>query len=346
MSFLSPIEAGRPSHPGGFTLVELLVATTVFTLILLIGMSVLGQVSNTWRQSVGTVEAFQSARNGFDLLTRNLSQATLNTYLDYVDSNNCFPSSPTYNQRPVRYARQSDLHFVCGLSGTNGMPGTPQTGAAIFFQCPLGHATRSDLIGLDSALCACGYFVEYGKDNSQPEHVRNSGTPAKYRYRLKQLLVPTEDNRIFVPVPSNPYVWFTTFSQTKSYPVSENVIALILSAQDPEEPQTSDPAKLGTRYAYDSRTNANSDPQPVTANQLPPIIQATMVAIDENSALRMGNTASEPSQIRTALAGKFEDPKNLTTDLDSLVDRLNEAGFNHRVFSSAIPIRESRWSKN
>ena len=61
-----------------FTLVELLTAMAVFMLILVVLFSAISQTSSVLRQSTTRIEAFQSARMGFYLLTRSLSQATLN----------------------------------------------------------------------------------------------------------------------------------------------------------------------------------------------------------------------------------------------------------------------------
>ncbi len=44
-------------------------------------LSALSQVSTTWQRMSDKVDSFQSARLAFDLLSKNLSRATLNTYL-------------------------------------------------------------------------------------------------------------------------------------------------------------------------------------------------------------------------------------------------------------------------
>ncbi len=53
-------------------------------LVILLGIlfEIINQVANVMRQSTRQIEAFQSARIGFDLLTHSVGQATLNTYLD------------------------------------------------------------------------------------------------------------------------------------------------------------------------------------------------------------------------------------------------------------------------
>ena len=322
----------------GFTLLELLVATAVFVIILMIGITVLGQASNTWRRSAENAGAFQSARTGFDLITRNLSQATLNTFVDYVDAGNRFPGEAGYDNAPVRYARQSDLHFVCAQAGASGTPGTAGTGSAVFFEFPQGQTNKvSQYGGLDGTLNACGYYVEFGADSGQPAHVQ--GAP-KYRYRLKELLVPTEENAIFKASTAGSNKWFADFASTRSYPVAENIIALILRPEDP-----ADPSLLAGSYTYDSRLNTHLDPQPLAANQMPPVVQVTMIAIDEPSAQRLADGATPPAVIVSALKGRLQEPAQLETDLTLITKDLAEARINYRVFSTAIPIRESKWTK-
>lgn len=294
--------------------------TAVFSIVALVAFSVLGQASSVWTRSNDKVQAFQSARLGFEIVTRTLGQATLNTYLDYDDP-----------ARPVHYLRKSDLRIVAGLSGSGPFPGTPNTGTGIFFPTPLGYTHSADIRGLDSALNACGYYVEFGKDPAQPGFV--PGNPP-YRYRLMQVLVPTEESEVLV---SNSN-WYSDPAVLEKYsqPVASNVIAVVIRPQI-------DVAL--TEYAYDSRAGADSYPQPATANQLPPSIHVTLVAIDEKSARRLESGGSEPGAIKGMLAGKFANPSQYDQDLKTLSTSLAEAGIDYRVFASTVPIRESKWSK-
>lgn len=317
-----------------FTILELLVATAILSVVLVVVVSVIGQASTVWRRSTDKIEAFQGARAAFDLLTRNLSQATLNTYLDYDD-----PSHPT------RYLRKSELRF---LSQPNGALGTVNTGQGIFFQAPAsftGDAARFG--GLEGLLNTCGYYVEFGSDaNSKPTFVT---APDKYRYRLKQLLVPTENNKVYEMATSGDQSWITAFT-ANALPVADNIVALIIRPQDPgmTTPALSGVTvpNLTTDYTYDTARSFSGD-QPLTSNQLPPVIEVTMIAIDENSAKRIESGASEPNAIKSALVGKFTDPARYAMDLQELENAFNAATppISYRVFSSAVPIRESKWTK-
>jgi len=311
---------------GAFTLIEMLVSTAIVVVLLVLMISVVVQASAVWQRSSGTVEAFQSARLAYDVITRNLSQATLNTYLDYDSAS-----------APTRYLRKSELALQSGPAGTGGLPGTPGTGQAFFFQAPLGYTTNAtNYGGLEGLLSTCGYFVSFTTNNSIPAHVSPTENP--FRYRLMQILVPTENNDIYKG--NSGTAWFSAYTNTVR-PVADNIIALIIRPQDP----AATPPDIGTNYSYDTRKDALTSPQPNTAHQLPPVMQVTMVAIEEAAARRMEAGTSEPAVIAGALSGKFQMPSAYQSDLEALEARLNEARIPYRVFSSAVPIRESKWTK-
>lgn len=329
----------------GFTLMELMVASGVFTLLMLIAISILGNATAVWRRTSEKVEAFQGARLGFDLMTRNLAQATLNTYLDYDN-----PSTPRW------YLRKSDLHFVCARSGESfpesadpEMPGTAGTGSALFFQAMLGHAAAEEHKALTNALNTCGYYVQFGSDPSIPKfHTAGS----RYRYRLMQLLVPQENTLVFGGSTYNSFDWFRRFTDiadtddsaqaavTRPRAVAENVIALLIRPQDPADDS------VFSTYEYNSRQKDPQVPQATTTNQLPPVIQVTMIAINEASALRFAQGSVEPQTISDALKeAEFTDTAELHNDIDKVTAALIRNRIQYRVFQSAIPILEAKWTK-
>ncbi|MDD5348716.1 MAG: hypothetical protein PHQ12_00765 [Chthoniobacteraceae bacterium] len=318
-------------------MLEILVATSILVMILVIVLGMVDQLSKIWRSSSERIEAFQSARLGFDLMTRNLRQATLNPYLDYeID-----PTSLS----PRRYLRKSDLRFLLGPAGKDDLPGVPDSGQAVFFQAPASYTLdAANCAGLDSLINTSGYYIGFTRNTALPPHVETAVNP--YRYRLIQLLVPAEKKNIYDPSMKDNEKWFTDYVDTNSRIVADNIIALILR---PQAPGSTSPdiitGKAYADYTYDSALNVNTDPQPVYANQLPPIVQVTMVAIDESSAKHIDAGPNQPNVITSALAGKFQNAANYTDDLDKLEKALMAARIRYRVFSSAIPIRESLWSK-
>jgi len=300
-------------------------------MVLLVGiLSALGQVSSVWQRMSDKVDAFQNARLAFELLSDNLSRATLNTYVDYDDP-----------QNPTRYQRTSELALLATPAGVGGIPGTGGTGQAVFFQLPSGHTSQHDKFGkLKALLNTCGYFVEFGKNSSVPAHVDSTANPA--RFRLMQLLVPAEENTIY-----KPYVystdWVTQLAPGNAAPVADNVIALVIRAQDPGK----SPSDLSNDYTYDTRLNANYTPQPVTAHQLPPTLALTMIVLDERSAKRLESGATAPRVITEALDGKFatQSEDQFQNDLQAVESALTQAGLTYRVFSSSISLKESKWSQ-
>ena len=96
-------------------------AIIILLLLVLVGM--VNQTSNIWRGTTGRIEQFRQARDGFEAMTRRLSQATLNTYLDYVDASGNPRSSASMAPNlasfvPARYVRQSELRMLSGSRPT------------------------------------------------------------------------------------------------------------------------------------------------------------------------------------------------------------------------------------
>ncbi|MEZ0295332.1 MAG: Verru_Chthon cassette protein C [Candidatus Methylacidiphilales bacterium] len=330
----------------GFTLIEVMVATAIVAIMLSLLIMTMGQLSDVWRKSSAKIESFQSARLAFDLITRNMSQATLNTYLDYDD-----------RTRPTRYLRRSELQFVClkassSLPSGGKAPGVEYSGTSVFFQAPCAYTAKpADYGGMDQGLNACGYFIDFGPDVTKPSHATG---PDRYRYRLMQLLVPVEKNKIYSLYPptaaglanSTQYAWFQDFvnltapTDRCAHPVSDNIILLLVQPMDPAQP-----ALFQSSYEYNSRADATSNPQSVKANQLAPIMGVTLVAIDETSAGRMTNGSTVPEIIGDALDTRFINPAQLETDLKDMETFLIKKNVNYRIFRTFIPMRESKWTK-
>jgi len=311
----------RPGR-AGFTILELLVAAAVFSLILVILAGIVSHTSALTRRAGDKISGFQTARAAFSLLSANLSQATLNSYWDYDN-----PSTP------ARYLRASELHFLVGRAGTPPFPGTAGTGQALFFQAPLGFSQSASL---PSLLNACGYYVEYNNADALPSPFPSA--PPRYRYRLMQALEVSENLSVYNSGTGNAWV-----NSTQAVPIAENVIYLAIW---PRKSPADDPvgALLTSNFSYDSRLNATTIPQPITANQMSPVVQVTMVVLDETSAGRVCLASSVPSVISDATAGLFAESRaaKFDEDLGVLEARLSAAKLNFRVFTALIAVRESK----
>ena len=336
----------------GTTLVELLVGMVVALIIIAIMLAVLNQASITVRSANGKMDAFQSAQAGFDIMTQRLSDATLNTYYDY--------DSPT---APTKYLRHSDLHFYVGTNGNSFVKtlspvANANSGHSVYFQAPEGYSNGSaSYANTPGLLNACGYFVAFGPETSDWLSLFASSTFApRYRYRLMQTIQSTEYNGVYADqegtmIETSPG-WITPLNAT-ALPIAENIIALVIW---PREDPSADPTGniISPVYEYNSRqgfpfiavvpATAASTAAATQSEQLPPILQVTMVAIDEFSAVRLQSGTTPPTVIENALQGKFTDVTLYATDIQNLETALIAAHIHYQVFTTSITLRESKWS--
>ena len=310
----------------GFTILEVMVASAVFVLLLGLLMSTISQTSTVTRRATEKVSAFQGARSAFELLTSKLSQATMNSYWDY--------DSPT---TPTKYIRKSELHFVVGPAGQTPLPGTSGTGQAVFFQAPGGASENPTYSGMENLLNAYGYYIQYEQEDELP--FRTSST-LKYRYRLMQAIVDTEDLQVYSSNEITGKDWIKDYN---SAVLAENIVYMAIWPRKTAS-EDSTGATLTSNFSYNSRNGTSTSPQPETANQLPPTLQVTMVAIDETSAARFCTTSTPPTQITGALAGLFQvsNTTDFDADLDKLTTSLAQNNIQFRVFTSIVPMRESK----
>ena len=365
------------SLPRGFTLVEVLASCAVLAILLTVLLSMTAEVQKTSRITQGKTEQFREARVAFETITRRLSLATLNTYWDYDDRSN-----------PKNYNRQSELRFKCGYSNAYGgklglLPSDAQsTTHSIFFQAPLGFTTDSTTYGgMESMVNTWGYYIEFGSDaNLRPSVINTVGIPERKRFRLYELMEPSESLSIYNytsgnDTSGNPKSWsyrgMEWFQDPLNKPgrtsrvLANNIIALVFIPRDPNlEAQQKE--ALTSDYNYDSSPEDKSlltDKSQLgnkfwSENQLPPYIQVTMVAIDEQSAARLAANYGDakPDIIqpqwftdnRISADGKiYEDYEKdlneyLRQQLSGKWDPKERV--NYRIFTSNVAIRGAKWS--
>jgi len=210
-----------------FTLIELVVSCALIVAILGLLLTSVDQTRRVVSSTTARITQFQAARAGFDAMTRNLSQATLNTYWDLDFDPN--------NGNPVGYRRQSDLHFVSRKSAqqnaedqffaSSSSTAQEKQDAAdetiypthsIFFQAPIGFTATSDptVVPLDSSvrqyrslsnmLSVLGYYVKWGEDLSLPKFILTNAAspdtalvPRRFRYRLWEVTQPGEAMMVY-----------------------------------------------------------------------------------------------------------------------------------------------------
>lgn len=245
----------------------------------------------------------------------------------------------------------------------------------VFFQAPRGISEPgvSQLAGLLSMLNTWGYFVEFGPDSALrpniPGLVDGTRVPLKYRFRLCEMIQPANQLTIYSFTSGHPEyaenTWFTPSLSTAPRPlhvVADNVVALVLIPKlTPQEDPTG--AALAPGYSYSSGTTGQAAQLSGTAaaavnskNQLPPVIQVTMVAADEASYGRLqamqpgGNTM--PTSL--GLATLFQNVGDITNsgnpgyakDLQTLQNNLQASHVNYRVFTTNVRIKGARWSED
>jgi prepilin-type N-terminal cleavage/methylation domain-containing protein len=94
-----------------FTLVELLVAMTVLSLLVLLLASLLGGVNRAWISGEQQVESFQDGRAILELMSRELAPALISPKLQFVQN----PTLTGITQR----ANSGSLFWQAGLASTN-----------------------------------------------------------------------------------------------------------------------------------------------------------------------------------------------------------------------------------
>lgn len=333
-----------------FSLIELMVAMGILSILMLMMTVLLDQVQKSWRYSESRISQFREARVAFDLMTKNIGQASLNTYWDLADQD----KDGLYDG----YYRTSELHFIT-LDGTSINAGGGQTivGQSVFFQAPLGFS--GEYRNLNNLFNGRGYFVAFGSDeNFRPSFVESAD---RYRFRLMEFRPPAEANQVFqdgykeraMDQPQAFTEWFRqaagvgsgTFEEHLN-PLAENIIALIVSPRDSLENAADSRgetfSKIAPNYSFDSN---NQDPGfSGFAQQVPPLVRVTMVAIDEAAATRLENGDAMPADLTAPFAGLFRRTESYSSDVQQLSEELNRLQINHKVFSSLVMLRSAKWS--
>jgi uncharacterized protein (TIGR02599 family) len=151
--------------------------------------------------------------------------------------------------------------------------------------------------------------------------------------------------------------WFTTPLGIASdiHVVADNVIALVFLPQLPAKADTTG-TSLAPNYSYTTAPPAwpPPSPQPIAENQLPPLVQVTMVAIDETSAQRLNTISGGNPIAKLGLPNLFQTAGDLVNagnpgyaqDLVSLSGTLQALHLSYRVFTSEVSIRGAKWSEH
>lgn len=317
------------SERAGFTLLELLVGVILLVILTSLSLSIFTATTSAWRANKARMSAFTEARVAFDTFTRRLSQATLNAYWDYDN-----------RDAPTRYLRESELHFIQGKASAL-LPALSNTSTdSVFFVAPLGITDNPSYQSLAKMLTACGFYVRFGDIATRPAFL-DGKVETPFRFRLYQFLQPGE--RLSIYASHQRTAWFQDDLANWSFSMADNVIGLILRVKDPDTSVVS--------YSYDSRpaTYPDDPPAPSPAdNQLPPVVSATLVVIDEDSARRLAEKFGNDPPPVLPDSGAFSIPANYEEDIAHWEAKLK--GFApkiaYRIFTADIPLRGAKWSSD
>lgn len=326
-----------PRFARAFTLLEMLAATAVLAVLMVLVLNITGATARLWQGTKAKMNSFEQARSAFDRITSTLTQADLNIYWGYDNT-----------EQPTRYQRSSELQFLCGPMETLGHDAARHPTHGLFFQAPTGKVAEKDRFGeLPTLLNAYGYFIEFGDDNDdRPAFLPQSPQSLRHRFRLKEWRVPSEDLTLYNHTSGKDsanqprrnsytgaasYGWMD-FTAPQPHTLAENIIALIVSPRRSLIATTPSPL-LTDDYLFNSR---HEDPASPQSHQLPPLVEVVMVAVEEESVQKiLGNPASPPNLVPGNL---FRDPENLEADLAALGRSLTDRGIRHIVLRSVVRI--------
>ena len=370
-----------------FTLVEILISVALITVILVMLASITSSTQRTWTYTTANVEQFRDSREAFEAMTRKLSQATLSTYWDYEYKNGATQPPTNYTrqsylrfisgnaasltgtsdvvthavffQAPLGYVSNSSYSNLDHLLNTWGyfieFNDDRLLRPAFISPTLIPYRSRFRLMEMmepSDSLSVYQYTSGIGKYQSNapnnPLYMSGTGAPAGYT-GLEWFRAPFNNDYSALNWPN--------FSTRPVRPIGENIVALVLLPMLSQYDQAAtpshgaySPSSLAPNYAYDSTSTSQSDPNLDPKNQLPPVIQVTMVAVDEASYKRFqGTSATMPAALLVTSSTVFQtagpDNTGYTQDMQSLQDNLRANHLNYRVFSSNVSIEGAKWSR-
>lgn len=325
----------------GFTLVEMLVASTALVVILLLTASMVSHVSGLSSSGMGSGATFREARSAFETMNRVLAESVLQSYWDYDT-----PADPEY------YLRASELHFVMGRANAL-VTQDDVVGNAIFAQAPIGWTEEAALKPHDGLLNTVGFYVRFSELPDLPPFL-NDQRPRTRAWRLWMVQEPAEEMTVYERYNGNPqgasdFTWFRPAMAEPRYhhALADHVILLLLRAgyEGPGGDWTES-------YHYDSRglTATSTFPQAPEVHQLPPVLYVTMVALETQTAERLLEQSEGAAyDLLPEDDTLFTNAANYQDDLAVLIAHLESRPIGglpvkYRVFETTVRLTSSQWS--
>lgn len=352
----------------GFSLAEVLVGIAILSGLMVMMTQVLSSTQRVWMSAKSKAEEYRAARVAVETISRRISQTTVGSYWDYqLDSTGA----------PLNYQRNSDLHFVCGLSSTLLRGGTYPS-HSVFFMAPFGVASDNATMSatgnverLTDLINGWGYYITVSDDmDRRPGFLANDTEryPARRRFKLMELRLPTDALDVFQrtagSVSGQPkiqtitdqttlYNWFSANLANYSQPIADNVIALLV------QPEVMDGVSnvatgdnlisVSPDFLWDTRKfqwDGGGEVNEVMRHRLPGLVRVSLVVTSEAAWERMDSGTQRAVENgllqRLGGSGSFKISKNLDNDLASLSSYLDENRMEYRVFSTSIPLKSTR----
>ena len=346
--------AVKPGDPASkkvaFSVLELLVAMTILSLLLALVLSMLNMTQATWRQVTSTSSQFREAGFAIETMRRRLRQAVLNTYWDYEREE---PGLP-----PINYRRASELHFISGPTERIVSRASAETYPthSVFFAAPFGFTSqKAQYETFSETMNAWGFFIEYGDNKAElPPFLRNI-VEERYSFRLKEFRQPTEDLELFsnaatagngADTSATAREWYAEWVRDEEHrytrTLADNIVALVImpmrSSGGGREPDIS----IAPQYEYDSRSGS-ADPEATnsTLHLLPPLLRVTVVAFDQETLTRIGLDVNPPEIVKQTW---FKRAERYDEDIKAMEESFNEDRYGFRIFTTVFPMRAGRWS--
>ena len=279
---------GGEELSSAFSLVEMLVALAIFSIIMLVLLSVTTSLMVTWQLGQARNERRTEGRTVLERMSRDLRVASI----------------------PLGKTIGTNLTFIINPAGVSATYELPQ---AIFFQAPVASDG-----GTNGNLAVVGYFIQW--INGTPSLTRVLINPSSAgNYSIYSTTNWINDGLLQTNAPA---------TQASGYVglLAENVLGLWVQALDPQgkpiQQTTGLPGEsFDSRLPY-SYTNSVYTTVPTTnlAPVLPAAVQIAIVVIDSRTAKRL--TGVDPKEKPSANSGNFwNDIQNFYTNLPSVLQK-------------------------
>jgi uncharacterized protein (TIGR02599 family) len=308
------------------------------------------------------VEEYRAAQRAFEVVARRLGAATLQSYRGKLDGDG--PNDPR------GWQRMSELRFVSGpmqadgksLDASDEKSGeflSMRPGHGVFFQSTEGdprHEFDPERVGLEHLVNTWGYFVEVTGDRlPPPKFLAGRAPPERVRPRLMEVREPAAALRLYSLTSGMPgyagFDWFRPLlaPDASARPIATNIAMLLVlpkltAAESARLAPDAEPEKRDALLAPEFFYNSGEEGAAIvsTRHRLPPLIEITMLALDEAGAARLyDGDDRDPLRLREAFVKARKLRAELHTGPDSLERRLNDQRIRHRIFTTTLALRSA-----